>query len=175
MLKYLIAVSIILTSCSSSYKTPSKKYGDQLLSTDKNLDGTTTNTFLRHGLTYVDKSEKKKLIARKVYDQQRLIYRYPVLRSNLKASKIYLISGNNFISKGTADTIIFQNSDLPVMNRHFWGQGITVRKLTDTSFVIKPSSNNLGIVRFYVSASDNDEEIANNNGFISDSLVLKTR
>ena len=168
-------MSIILTSCSSTYKIPSKKYGDHLLSTNKNADGTFTNIFLRHGLTYVDKVKKKKLIERNVYDEGRLIYTYPILRSDLQPSKIYLTSGNNFISKGKADTVIFENKNLPVMNRHFWGQGITLRKLTDSSFLIKPSSSNSGVAKCYISASDNYEEIAKDNGFISDSLVLTTK
>src|SRR5438552_1672013 len=129
-MKYLFLMSIILTGCFSSYHVPSKKYGDQLLSTNRNVDRTTTNTFLRHGLTYVDKAKQKKLIERNVYDEGRLIYRYPILRSNVGASKIYLTSGNNFISKTTVDTIILINNDIPIMNRHFWGKGIVFTRLT---------------------------------------------
>lgn len=175
MLKYLIAVSIILTSCSSTYKTPSKKYSDQLLSSHKNPHGTTTNTFLRHGLTYVDKTKKNKLIERNVYDKGQLIYRYPILRSNLKPSKIYLRSGNNVISKTKTDTVVFINSDLPVMNRHFWGKGIMLSKLSDSTYIGKAISENSRTATFYISTSDNYEEIQNDKGFIADSLVLSVR
>lgn len=174
MLKYLFLMSIILTSCFSSYKVPSKKYGDQLISKKQNADGTSTSTFLRHGLTYVDKAKRKKLIERNVFDEGRLIYRYPILRSNVGASKIYLTSGNNFISKVKADTIIFINNDLPIMNRHFWGNNIALTPLTDSSYILK-SRVNTGILRFYISASDNYEEIKNDNGFIADSLGLTTK
>ena len=175
MAKYFLLLSIILMGCFSSYRVPSKKYGDQLLSINKNLDGTISKTFLRHGLTYVDKSKQKKLIERKVYDEQRLIYRYPILRSNVGASKIFLASGNNFISKTTVDTLILINNDLPIMNRHFWGKGVVFTRLTDSSYIIKPTSDNTGPSKFYISTSHNYEEIKNDNGFIADSLVLSIR
>jgi hypothetical protein len=167
-------MSIILTSCFSSYKVPSKKYGDQLVSKKHNANGTSTNTFLRHGLTYIDKAKQKKLIERHVYDDGRLIYRYPILRSNVGASKIYLTSGNNFISKAKGDTIVFINNDLPTMNRHFWGNNITLSPLTDSSYILKTKAET-GVAKFYVSASDIYEEIKNGNGFIADSLVITIR
>ncbi len=164
-----------MAGCFSSYNVPSKKYGDQLLSTNKNLNDITTHTFLRHGLTYVDKTKKKKLIERNVYDEGQLIYRYPVRRSNVGASKIYLTSGNNFILKTTADTVVLINNNLPIMNRHFWGKGIRLSRLTDSSYIIRPTSDNTGAAKFYISASDNYEEIENNKGFIADSLEISIR
>ena len=139
------------------------------------MDGTVTKTFLRHDLTYVDMAKQKKLIGRNVFNEGRLIYRYPILRSNVGASKIYLTSGNNFISKTTVDTINFTNDDLPIMNRHFWGKGIVFTKITDSSYIIKPTNDNLATANFYISASHNYEEIKKDKGFIADSLVLSIR
>jgi len=167
-------MSIILTSCFSSYKVRSKKYSDQLVSKKQNADGTSTSTCLRHGLTYIDKAKQKRLTERNVFADGGLIYRYPILRSNVGASKIYLTSGKNFISKATADTIICSNNDLPIMNRHFWGNNITLLPLTDSSYIIK-TRDKTGVAKFYVSASDIYEEIKNGNGFIADSLVLTIR
>ena len=164
-----------MIGCIPSYHVPSKKYGDQLLSTTKNVDGIVTNTFLRHGLTYVDQAEQKKLIKRNVFDEGRLIYKHPILKSNIGASKIFLRSGNNFVSKTTVDTIILINNDLPIMNRHFWGEGVVFSRLTDSSYTIKPTSDNSGTAKFYISTSHNYEEIKSDQGFIADSLVLSIR
>ncbi len=92
----------------------------------------------------------------------------------LKRAKIDLTSGNNFMSKVKADTIIFINKDLPIMNRRFWATNIALTPLTDSSYIFKTRANT-GVAKFYVSASDTYEEIKNGNGFIADSLVLTIR
>ncbi len=161
-----------MTGCLTTYKIPSKKYDDKIISTSKNLDGTTTYKFYRHDLEYVDTAERHKLLDRKVYDNNQIVYRYPILETNVKPSKIFLKSGNNFLSKTESDTIMFINDNLPIMNRYFWGKGIMFTRITENSYLVKASVNNKGYARFYISVSDNYEEIKKGNGFISDSLVL---
>jgi hypothetical protein len=173
--KYLLFFSIVLTGCRSSYNIPSQKYGDNLISTTKSSDGTTTNKFMRHDLTYVDIAKQNKLLERKVFDYEQLVYRYPILRSNIKPGKIFLRSGHSFLSTTLSDTLVFVNDYLPVMNRHFWAKGVVISTLTDSSYLVKTNVNNNGYARFYISVSDNYEEVKKGNGFISDSLVLPIR
>ena len=173
--KYFLLATIILTGCTTSYKIPSKKYDDKLISTTKNPDGTTTYKFSRHDMEYVDIARHHKLLDRKVYDNNQIIYRYPILKNNVEPTKIVLKSGNDFLAKTGSDTIAFINDELPVMNRHFWGKGVVLSRITENSYLIKPTANNTGYARFYISVSDNYEEVKNGNGFISDSLVLPIR
>jgi hypothetical protein len=173
--KHFLLLTIILTGCLTNYKIPSKNYDDKIISTSKNIDGTTTYKFYRHDLEYVDIAKQHKLLERKVYDHKQIIYRYPILETNVKPSKIFLKSGNDFLIKTGSDTIVFINDELPVMNRHFWGKGVVFSRITENSYLIKPSSDNTGYARFYISTSHNYEEINNDKGFIADSLVLPIR
>ena len=86
-----------------------------------------------------------------------------------------MTSGNDFLSKTGSDTIVFINDDLPVMNRYFWSKGVIFKRITENTYLIKPSSENTGYARFYISISHNYEEIENEMGFISDSLILPIR
>ena len=174
-MKYFLLLTIIFTGCLTSYKIPSKKYDDKLISTTKNPDGTTTYKFSRHNLEYVDIARQRKLLDRKVYDNNQIIYRYPILKNNVEPTKIALKSGNDFLANTRSDTIVFINDGLPIMNRHFSGKGVVFSRITENSYLIKPSSNNIGYARLYISVSDNYEEVKKRNGFISDSLVLPIR
>jgi len=162
----------MLTACSTSYQIPSKKYDDKMISTSKKSDGTTMYKFHRHGLIYVDTAKKHRLLDRKVYDGDQLVYRYPVLAKNVKPGIILLKSGNDFLDQSKGDTIVYIGNDLPVMNRYFWGKGVMLARLTETSYLIKPSPNNTGVAKLYISTTHNYEEIKDDKGFIADSLVL---
>jgi hypothetical protein len=159
----------------TSYKIPSKKYGDKPISTIQSGDGTTTYQFSRHDLEYVDIARGHKLLERTVYDRKQIIYRYPILKNNVGPTKIVLKSGNRFLAKTGSDTVVFINNGLPVMNRNFWAKGVVFSRLTENTYLIKPAANNIGYARLYISVSDNYEEVKNRNGFISDSLVLPIR
>jgi hypothetical protein len=165
----------MLTGCLTKYKIPSQKYGDNLLSTTKEPEGLTTYKFNRHNLTYIDKAKSGKLIERKVYDNDQIVYRYPILKTNIGPTQIFLKSGNDFLAKMGSDTVIFINNDLPIMNRHFWGKGIVFSRVTENTYLVKPTAGNSGFAKFYVSTTHNYEEIKNDNGFIADSLILPIR
>ena len=93
--KYFLLVSIILTGCLTSYKIPSKKYGDKLISTIQSGDGTTTYQFSRHDLEYVDIARGHKLLERKVYDRKQIIYRYPIFSRLTENSYLIKPAANN--------------------------------------------------------------------------------
>ncbi len=174
-MKYLVLLIVLLTACISNYTIPSKKYDDEMISTSKNLDGTTTHKFYRHGLEYNDVANGQKLLSRKVYDNRLVIYRYPVLEENVNSSKLFLKSGNDFLSRTGTDTLVFINEDLPIMNRRFWGKGILFSRITNNSYLLQPAQNNDNLAKIYVSASHNYEEIQNSKDFIADSLILPIR
>jgi hypothetical protein len=165
---------MFLTGCMTTYKIPSKKYGDKLILASK-ADGTTTYKFIRHNLTYIDIAKQHKLIERKVYNKDQIIYRYPILKSNIGYCKILLKSGNDFLAKAGSDTLIFITNDLPTMNRHFWGKGIVLSRITGNNYLVRPSIDNDGYARLYISATDNYEEIKKDKSFIADSLILSVR
>jgi hypothetical protein len=173
-MKYLFLLSIILTGCMTKYRIPSKKYGDKVISTSKNSDGTRTVRFYRHNLEYVDIANRHKLLDRKVYNNKQVIYRYPILEKNVKPSEFYLKSGNDFLMKTGTDTLVFIN-DLPIMNRHFWGKGVMFSRITENTYLVRPSKDNNGLAKFYISTTHNYEEIENDKGFIADSLIVSIR
>jgi hypothetical protein len=173
--KYFLLPTILLTGCLTNYKIPSNKYGDKLISTTKNADGTTTYKFYRHNWEYVDIAQQHKLLERKVYNNERLVYRYPIREANVRPTNFLLKSGKNFLTKTGSDTITFINDDLPVMNRHFWGKGVMIQRITENCYIVKPATDNIAYARFYISTTHNYEEIRNDNGFIADSLILPVR
>ena len=174
-MKIFLPTIFLVTACSSAYKIPSHKYDDKIISTSQNSNGTTTYKFYRHDLVYIDTANKHKLLDRKVYDGDQLVYRYPVLKVNVRPSKIFLKSGNSFLDKSKVDTVMFINNDLPAMNRLLWGKGVIITKLTENAYRIKASPDNTGFARIYISTTHNYEEIENDNGFIADSLVLQVK
>jgi hypothetical protein len=170
--KKIILAVFVLTSCGTNYKIPSKNYDDMLISSTKNADGSKTLKFYRHDLKYIDVAKHGKLITRTVYNSNVMIYRYPISRNNVDPTKIFLRSGNNFISKTSKDTVIFRNSSLPIMNRYFYGKGVSLKRITESTYEVAAIADNTNFAGFYVLTTVNFEEIKNRKGFISDSLIF---
>ena len=162
----------ILSACQSSSKYSEKRYDDENISKTKKINGIYNREFFWHGLKYYDKINGHKLIERKVYAEEKLLYKYPINQSNFPKTKIWLASGNNFLQKSVYDTIFFSNPELPWMNRIAWCRGATISRVSDSSYLIRATKDAISKSGFFISVSTNYEEIKNNNGFVSDSLIL---
>jgi hypothetical protein len=174
-MKYSLLIAILFTGCLTRYSIPSKRYNDTILSTAHNADLSTTYRFKRHDWEYEDIVKRHKLLERRVYDSGQLVYRYPVLRGNVRPSDFFLKSGRVFLTGNGVDTLVFINEDLPTMNRFIWASGVTLMKITENTYWVKPLANNKDFAKFYVSVGHNMEEVKNDKGFIADSLVLPIR
>ena len=139
------------------------------------VNGVYTKEHYRQGFRFVDQIKGKKILEREVYFDDSLMYRHPINQSQLMKSKFRLYSGNNFLTYSTPDTLEFINRDLPSMNRHFWGTGVTIKTITDKLYLIRPIKSNLEKAYFYISVSSDMDEIKNSPSFISDTLVLPIR
>ena len=163
---------LILTNCANSELYSKKKYDDQVLSNSEKINGSYTREFTRHGLTYFDKTDDKKIMERKVYSENKLIYKFPINKSTLSKTDLKLLSGNMFLKAGVTDTIQLINDDLPIMNRNVYVKGAAISRTSDSTYLIKAKDSLVSKATFYISVSDNFEEIGGRKSFISDSLQI---
>ena len=139
------------------------------------IGDTIVKRFDRHGLLYSDIKVKRKLISRNVYLDDKIVYKYPVTKKNVGRGVIELLSGNTFLPSGVDDTIRFSSYSLPTMNRTIYLRGGQIRRISDSSYLVKSNYTIRTVATFVIAASDNYEEIKNRPGFIVDSLVLPIR
>jgi hypothetical protein len=166
---YLISGLILFFGCS-----PKNIYSDTIIKKSKSIEGLEIVEFTRHGLTYVDKRKRSRIIERSVFDEGKLIYRYPITRESIGTS-MRLQSGKNSLELGVMDTLRIRYYSHPMMNRHIIAIGGTISRFDDSTYLVKATNINNKKVKVQILASVNYEEIKNDKGFIADSLLLDIR
>ena len=167
---FFVAFSVL--GCSANKKASQDTYTESI---SKPVNGLATKRHYRKGWLFIDQLNQKKIVSREVYLNNELMYRFPIKKRELIKSNITLLSGKAYLSRFGFDTLKFVNPELPVMNRHVYSVGGTIAAISDSLFIIKPSTSNSPKVTFYVSVSANMDELRNTEQFISDSLVLPVR
>ena len=166
---------LTLINCRTSRLYSKKYYDDEVISVSEKIHGVYFRNFKRHNLLYIDKTDGKQIIERKVFRDSNLLYRYPIVKSNIPMTDIKLLSGNNYLKKDFNDTIQIINSGLPIMNRTVYVKGALISRTSDSTYLIKAKDSISLQAKFYITASDNFEEIKNRKSFISDSLIVEIR
>ena len=167
---YFISGLILLFGCS-----PKNIYTDSIINKSKNIEGFEIVQFNRHGLIYIDKRKQNKIIERSVFDDGRLMYRYPITKESIGTTTLALQSGKNSLELGVIDTLRIGYGNLPAMNKHIIAKGGTITRLDDSTYLVKTLNPNSKKVTVYIQVSVNYEEIKNDRGFIADSLLLDIR
>ncbi len=149
-------------------------YTDSIINKSKDIEGFYIVEFKRHGLIYIDKRKQNRIIERSVFEEGKLIYRYPITKESI-GTTMRLQSGKNSLELGVFDTLRIEYRNLPVMNKHVIAIGSTISRLDDSTYLVKAANLISKKVTVQILVSVNYEEIKNDRGFVADSLILNVR
>lgn len=173
ILKYAhIIIFIFLIACNSTPNNKNELIQDRTLKREMTSD-TITKEYDKKGEHFVEKFVNDSLIQQKIFLNDTLRFLWPITRSALPKSKIYLSSGRTYLTRSETDTIQIINPALPTMHRGVHVIGGMITWYSDTSYIISVNPAHLSQepLRFYVDVLV-DSSDADNNNFISDSLII---
>lgn len=140
-----------------------------------NSTDTIIKKYKKDGFICIDKKVGKKLVSRHLYGGPLLMFKYPVTKENAGKGSLRLASGNDFIRYGEMDTLIIHYPGLPMMNKSYYSQGGTMSRLSDSSYLLRPTSKPGGLLRFVLSALHNHGDIVDEGRVLIDSVVIPIR
>lgn len=133
-----------------------------------------TKVFIKGGLKYEEDYRQNKIIKCRIYSGDKLMYVSPITKNDLQSSIIRLKSGNNYLSRGSVDTLEIINTSIPIMNFGIEVINSMISPVGEKVYLIKPLDTRrpgADKVNILVKVFQEISKIRRPT-FVSDSLVL---
>ena len=164
-------IAIITSSCSNSFERISYASNDTEIRIDSNsLPGYVLRYFERGGMRFFDTLQSNKIVSRKAYYGDLLMYKYPIAQEDIKPLKMRIKGDKDRLTLNKPDTITILNS-LPPKNQSLYTKGAEFNRLSSFRIVITPTNPAVDTVWLFIQGRQVYAEITDKTVY-KDSIAI---
>ncbi|MFT3681044.1 MAG: hypothetical protein QM791_12270 [Ferruginibacter sp.] len=132
-----------------------------------------TKRYFKEGFEYRDDYKSGKLVRRRLYIGDKLMYESPLYKKDLLPSVIKLKSGKTFLSNAAFDTLEIINPQIPYINFGIEVKNVQLTNAGEKTYLIRAFNNSktgIDTVKIYIKVYQGQYSRFNIPVFIADSV-----